>query len=489
MVIGCGVVGAAIAYELSLRSDVQVMVLDPNPPAYGFTDRAVGATQGSIQGSIHSSTGAALGIAVGIISHKVRGRAWQLRRDSVERYGSLLAELRSRTNLPVPSNENGLLHVLWEGDDRQSWDRLIATRREQGFHLEFLEADSVCRRYPYLNPRNIIGAIYSPQDRQIDPIGLTQALVAAASQNGVDFRFGTQAHGWADIVEDEQESPIGVPISTRQHSASQYLASQYSASQSTSQSASQSTSQKQVRSIFTTPVFDQSRRSENDSQTTTPLNLGLINLELNPQFDGEVGSEVDSEAVPIPPASRPSASSSKEATPIHADWFVIAAGLGSTSLTAQLHQTLPMQAVLGQGIHLQLAHPLADPLHQPVISVNDVHVVPLPSFGGGEYWVGATVEFPPESLSVDHLADWSPDGAAWHQVWDRAIALCPGLAGGTVVRQWWGLRPRPVGQGAPVIGPLPGFKNVLLATGHYRNGVLLAPATALAISGMIPVAQ
>ncbi|MFO0108694.1 MAG: FAD-dependent oxidoreductase, partial [bacterium] len=48
-----------------------------------------------------------------------------------------------------------------------------------------------------------------------------------------------------------------------------------------------------------------------------------------------------------------------------------------------------------------------------------------------------------------------------------------------------GLRPRPEGRPAPVIDNLPGFTNVLLATGHYRNGVLLAPATATAIREMI----
>ncbi|HAZ45993.1 MAG TPA: FAD-dependent oxidoreductase, partial [Cyanobacteria bacterium UBA11371] len=35
------------------------------------------------------------------------------------------------------------------------------------------------------------------------------------------------------------------------------------------------------------------------------------------------------------------------------------------------------------------------------------------------------------------------------------------------------------------IGQLPGYNNILLATGHYRNGVLLAPATAIAIRDAI----
>ncbi|MEB3148660.1 MAG: FAD-dependent oxidoreductase, partial [Sphaerospermopsis sp.] len=48
-----------------------------------------------------------------------------------------------------------------------------------------------------------------------------------------------------------------------------------------------------------------------------------------------------------------------------------------------------------------------------------------------------------------------------------------------------GFRPRPENRPAPIIERLPGFNRILLATGHYRNGVLLAPATAYAIREMI----
>ena len=53
------------------------------------------------------------------------------------------------------------------------------------------------------------------------------------------------------------------------------------------------------------------------------------------------------------------------------------------------------------------------------------------------------------------------------------------------MRHWSGVRPRPQGQGAPVIKPLAGYENVILATGHYRNGVLLAPATAMVVEKLL----
>jgi glycine/D-amino acid oxidase-like deaminating enzyme len=112
---------------------------------------------------------------------------------------------------------------------------------------------------------------------------------------------------------------------------------------------------------------------------------------------------------------------------------------------------------------------------QPVITGNDIHVVPL---GNSEYWVGATVEFPTDSGKV--LADGDRLQAVWH----GAIEMCPDLKNATILKTWSGLRPRP-DRPAPIVERLSGYTNVWVATGHYRNGVLLAPATALAVRNAI----
>jgi glycine/D-amino acid oxidase-like deaminating enzyme len=124
--------------------------------------------------------------------------------------------------------------------------------------------------------------------------------------------------------------------------------------------------------------------------------------------------------------------------------------------------------------------PLGNPDFQPVITGDDVHIVPV---GEGEYWVGATVEFPNE------LGDVVAEPTLLEKVRQEAIAFCPALAEATILRTWSGKRPRPEGRPAPVIGQLPGYSNVLLATGHYRNGVLLAPATAQAICDILNSCQ
>lgn len=160
-----------------------------------------------------------------------------------------------------------------------------------------------------------------------------------------------------------------------------------------------------------------------------------------------------------------------------ADWVICTAGLGSELLTQKLGETLPLVPVLGQGLRIKVPQGLGNPGFQPVINGNDVHLVPL---GDRLYGVAATVEFPEEGVTTP-----LPKEAALAQIWDEAVAYCPTLQGTEIVETWYGLRPRPQGQAAPVIKLLAGYSNVVLATGHYRNGVLLAPATAQLVKDLI----
>ncbi len=160
------------------------------------------------------------------------------------------------------------------------------------------------------------------------------------------------------------------------------------------------------------------------------------------------------------------------------DWVVVAAGLGSMAISKNLDsgdRPIELLPVLGQAIHYRLPKILGIDDFQPVVTGDDLHIVPL---GGGEYWVGATVEFP-----IGDAIEAQPKQLAMLK--DQAIGYCPALAQAEIVQTWQGLRPRPVGRPAPVIETCPGQERVLVATGHYRNGVLLAPATAGLIQEMV----
>ncbi|MBD2094894.1 FAD-binding oxidoreductase [Trichocoleus sp. FACHB-591] len=361
-VVGCGVVGAAIAYELSQIPGLTITVFDRQLPA-------------------QAATGAALGVLMGIISHKVKGKAWQLRLASMQRYETLIPELEAIAGCNIPWNRNGILKLCFAEEDLAKWQTLAETRKSQGWLLEILDAAQLPNQYPYLNPDSISAAIYSPRDRQVDPVALTRALVTAAERNGVTFHFNAA-----------------------------------------------------VETITCSP-------GSNNSQTWSQLQTTAGNFEI--------------------------------------DWLVVAAGLGSTPLTAALQQSIEIRPVLGQALHLELDQLLGILEKQPVITGNDVHIVPL---GSNQCWVGATVEF---AAGEEVVAD----EAQLQTVLKQAIAFCPALAKATVLKTWSGLRPRPEGRPAPIIGPLPGYSNVLLATGHYRNGVLLAPATAQMIRQLITAKQ
>ena len=378
VIIGCGVVGAAIAYELSQVKGLNITVFEQKQPAQG-------------------STSAALGVLMGIISSKTKGIAWRMRESSIQRYTTLIPELEAITGRKIPCNRQGIVMLLSENLERplesgvevlSEWEQLREIRQSQSWELQIWDQEQLQKYCPQVNDPQIIGAVYSPQDLQLNATALTLALVDAAQRNGVNFKFGVSVTG------TETPPPPPTPLHIKKG-------------------------------------LGEARKC-NFIETT----------------EGKVT----------------------------ADWFIMSAGLGSTALTAQLDQIVNIRPVLGQALYLSLGHSLGNPDFQPVITGNDVHIVPM---GNGDYWVGATVEFPNEQDQIP------PNQELLAAVRQQAIALTPDLATAKVLRTWSGLRPRPEGRPAPIIDKLPGFTNVLLATGHYRNGVLLAPATATAIREMI----
>jgi glycine oxidase len=66
---------------------------------------------------------------------------------------------------------------------------------------------------------------------------------------------------------------------------------------------------------------------------------------------------------------------------------------------------------------------------------------------------------------------------------DGAVELVPGLAEAEIARTWSGFRPR-APDGAPLLGP-GHARGLFVATGHFRNGILLAPITGEIIAALV----
>lgn len=67
---------------------------------------------------------------------------------------------------------------------------------------------------------------------------------------------------------------------------------------------------------------------------------------------------------------------------------------------------------------------------------------------------------------------------------DVAAEIARVLARAEISESWAGLRPF-AADGLPVLGEIPGYENLVVATAHYRNGILLAPITAKIIADKI----
>jgi glycine oxidase len=66
---------------------------------------------------------------------------------------------------------------------------------------------------------------------------------------------------------------------------------------------------------------------------------------------------------------------------------------------------------------------------------------------------------------------------------DFARRLVPGLATANLQRVWAGLRPV-TGDGSPIVA-VTEIGNLIVATGHHRKGILLAPLAAATVAGLI----
>jgi glycine oxidase len=93
----------------------------------------------------------------------------------------------------------------------------------------------------------------------------------------------------------------------------------------------------------------------------------------------------------------------------------------------------------------------------------------------GRLLIGATVE----DIGFDERVTAAGIDALLH----AALGAAPSLGAFTVTESWAGLRPG-TPDGRPLIGPTP-IDGLLLATGHYRNGILLAPVTASLIASFV----
>jgi len=347
-IIGAGVIGLAIAWRLAQRG-AKVTVFDRGAAGSGASHAAAGMLAAHLEAEPREENLVALN------------------RASQQLWPSFAAELEAASGMVVDLRTEGTLLLGLTGDDQSRLKHVLAFQKSLGLPLEWLTTAEVRRREPHLTP-TISGAIFSPQDHQVDNRAVAAALRAATLKTSVTLRENTPV----ERIVTSDNRVIGVGI----------------------------------------------------ADETLPADIVIL----------AAGA-----------------------------WSRAIAGLPTASLP-------PVRPVKGQMLALRM-DPQA-PLLRHVVWAPGAYLVPRKD---GRLLIGATVEekgFDPNLTAGGQLALLE---ATW-----RAL---PGIEELPIHEMWVGFRPGSRDD-APIIGEssLPGL---IYATGHYRNGILLTPITAEAVTTLV----
>ena len=291
-----------------------------------------------------------------------------LGRDSQARWPAFAAELQEASGIDVELRTEGSLVIALTADDQARIHHHLVFQQKLGLPLQWISAAETRRREPRLAGK-LAGAVWSPEDHQVDNRKLAAALRVAAEAAGATIREHTPV----------QEIAIA-----------------------------------------------------------------------GPRADGIVLAD---------------------GSKIAADVVVLAAGAWSRGIAGLAPELRPpVRPIKGQMLSLRMDP--AAPLINHVLWAPGVYLVPRRD---GRLIVGATVEEKGFDTTLTAGGLLSLLDAAWRTV--PAIEELP------IDEMWVGHRPGSRDD-APILGPGP-VEGLVYATGHHRNGILLAPVTADTVARLV----
>lgn len=157
VIIGGGVVGASCAYHIA-KAGWDVVLLEKNELTAGSTWHAAGNCP----------------------SFSTSWAVMNMQRYSLELYRKLAEEV----DYPMNYHVTGSIRLGHSKERIQEFQRACSMGRYQGLKLEMLAVSDLKDRYPFLETHDLEGALYDPDDGDIDPAQLTQALAKGARMAG-----------------------------------------------------------------------------------------------------------------------------------------------------------------------------------------------------------------------------------------------------------------------------------------------------------------
>jgi glycine oxidase len=161
---------------------------------------------------------------------------------------------------------------------------------------------------------------------------------------------------------------------------------------------------------------------------------------------------------------------------IETEAIVLAAGAWSAQVEG-LPRVLPVRPMKGQmfavDARLRTLQRAPQPALERVVYTDTCYIIPRED---GRLLVGATVE------DVGFRKGATPRGIS--TLVAAASAVLPMVADLPLVETWAGFRPM-APDGLPILGADPSLNGLYYATGHFRNGILLAPITATVVADLV----
>ena len=169
VIIGGGAVGVSSLYHLAKAGWTDCVLLERNDLTAGSTWHAAGNVP-------TFSTGWAV---------------MNMQRYSTELYRRLAEEV----GYPMNYHVTGSIRLAHSRERMMEFERACGMGRYQGLRVETISPDEIRVRYPFIETHDLEGALYDPDDGDIDPAQLTQALAKGARDLGAEILRFTPATG------------------------------------------------------------------------------------------------------------------------------------------------------------------------------------------------------------------------------------------------------------------------------------------------------
>ncbi|MGR3383655.1 GcvT family protein [Roseovarius indicus] len=169
VIIGGGAVGASVLYHLAKAGWSDCVLLEKNELTAGSTWHAAG----------------------NVPTFSTSWSIMNMQRYSTELYARLGAEV----DYPMNYHQTGSIRLAHSKERMQEFERAKGMGRYQGMELDILGLDEIKEKYPFIETHDLKGALYDPNDGDIDPAQLTQALAKGARDLGARVLRFTPATG------------------------------------------------------------------------------------------------------------------------------------------------------------------------------------------------------------------------------------------------------------------------------------------------------